>query len=305
MLRVLLLGALFSICAASTLQLPSVYVPPHIPFTTVTPVSYYEIPWWLGGYVADVNETANWTLPLTYPNGGKSSVGMTLIIQNQGPFNITLYPTSPETIEGLSSYLIVADSTVSILSAQDWVVVTDSGLSASGSGNFEYLQVQNASASCWLGVGTSTPGRHDCGDLTATNSLTVGSSVTTDSVIFSSKTLTTTSSQIHGIRNSVVFNSTNVGSADAWGIRNDASDVGNVGPLGNYQGLTTTLTHGGLNTVVNARGLTSSVLVQSGSGTISGNIDAFFGTIIYSSANAKTIITGYRGFRSPLTEGRP
>lgn len=129
---------------------------------------------WVGGYVAIVNVTANWTLPLTYPNGGKTSLGMTLIIQNQGPNNITLYTTSPETIQGSGSYFIAADSTVSILSAQDWVVVSNTFGTTSQDGNFGYLQAQNESVQCWLGVGTTSPINQSCGDLTSTR-LFVGS----------------------------------------------------------------------------------------------------------------------------------
>lgn len=119
------------------------YNPPHVPLQSVPPTPDYLVPWWMGGFVTSANETTNWTLPLTYPNGGRTPVGATLIIQNQGPFNITLYATSPETIQGLPSYLIVADSTVSILTSPDWVVVSNTFGYDASSGVFTNLKVTN------------------------------------------------------------------------------------------------------------------------------------------------------------------
>lgn len=113
------------VCLGVALALPQVYVPPHVPMAVVAPTPVFDVPWWLGGFVATVNVSSAWILPLTYSNGGKTNAGSSLVIQNQGPYNITLYSTPPETIQGQGSYLIVADSTVSILSAVDWVVVSN------------------------------------------------------------------------------------------------------------------------------------------------------------------------------------
>jgi hypothetical protein len=102
----------------------TISVPPHVPMQSVTPVAEFEVPWWLGGYVTITNASSEWTLPLTYLNGGKTNVGTTLMIQNQGLYNITLYSTSPETIQGAGSYIVVAGTTVSFLSAEDWIAVS-------------------------------------------------------------------------------------------------------------------------------------------------------------------------------------
>lgn len=102
----------------------TISVPPHVPMQSVAPVAEFEVPWWLGGYVTITNASSEWTLPLTYLNGGKTNVGTTLMIQNQGLYNITLYSTSPETIQGAGSYIVVAGTTVSFLSAEDWIAVS-------------------------------------------------------------------------------------------------------------------------------------------------------------------------------------
>jgi hypothetical protein len=157
----ILLTALFVVTAYG------IYVPPHVPMQEVAPVAEFEVPWWLGGYVASVNESSEWVLPLTYVNGGKTNTGTTLVIQNRGPFNITLFASAPETIQGLTSYLVVADSTVQFLSATDWVVVSATFGDEGTDGSFGYLQAENASVDCWMSVGTSNSVNDRCGDLTA------------------------------------------------------------------------------------------------------------------------------------------
>lgn len=287
-MRLILLILMFSLVVKSV---PTV---PHVPMQTVAPAPVYEVPWWLGGYVATVNETSDWFLPLTYLNGGRTNAGTTLVIQNRGPYNITLHSESPETIQGLSSFLVVAESTVSILSAEDWLVVSSTFGTEGSDGNFDFLQAQNASASCWLAVGTTDPTRKDCGDLTATNSLVVGNVPSGEFVMAVSKILNGTSNAQRGIRSITSLAYTGA-SANAWGIQSDVDDVYSTGPLGNYVGVSSTLVHSGTNTVVNARGISSSVLIQADSGSVSSNIDAYFGTVTYRNSLAKTLITAYRG----------
>ncbi len=284
------------------LAVKSVPTVPHVPMQIVPPMPVYEVPWWLGGYVASVNETSDWFLPLTYLNGGRTNAGTTLVIQNRGPYNITLHTEDPETIQGLDSFLIVAESTVSILSAEDWLVISSTFGTEGSDGNFDFLQVQNASASCWLAVGTTDPTRKECGDLTATNSFTIGSPTSGESVVSIVKILNGTSNAQQGIRAAVSLAFTG-GGASAWGIRNDVDDAYSTGALGNYIGVSSTIAHSGTNTVTHLRGTSSSVLIQGGSGAISGNIDAYFGTVVYSSSIAKTTITAYRGIAIGITGG--
>lgn len=154
-----------------------VYVPPHVPMTIVTPTPIFNVPWWLGGFIATTNTSAAWILPLTYPNGGRTNVGSTLVIQNQGPYNITLYSTPPETVQGSGSYLILADSTVSLLCAQDWIVVSNVYGTTSLDGNFGYLQAQtlsvaNTSVTCDMVIGNDWDSSYlaqaaQCGDVYA------------------------------------------------------------------------------------------------------------------------------------------
>ncbi len=134
--------------------------------TIVPPMTEFEVPWWLGGFIATTNETADWMLPLTYLNGGKTNAGTTLVIQNRGPYNITLYAQSPETIQGLGTYLVVADSTISLLAAQDWIVVSSTFGDEGTDGNFGYLQAENVTASCQVSVSVD-PVDTKCGTLSA------------------------------------------------------------------------------------------------------------------------------------------
>lgn len=139
-----LVALLVALCNFSYVQ--AIYVPPHIPMQDVPPTAEFEVPWWLGGFVATTNETGTeWVLPLTYVSGGKTNIGTTLVIQNRGPFNITLFASDPETIQGLASYLIIADSTVQLLSATDWVVVSSTFGDEGTDGIFGYIQAANAS----------------------------------------------------------------------------------------------------------------------------------------------------------------
>jgi len=141
MLKLVLFAALA--VAVTTLPHAATYNPPHIPVQTVPPTPEFDIPWWLGSFIATVNETSNWTLPLTYPNGGRTPIGTSLIIQNQGPSNITLYATAPETIQGLGFYIVQADSTVLFLSNLDWIVTSTTSGSDASSGVFTNLKVTN------------------------------------------------------------------------------------------------------------------------------------------------------------------
>ncbi len=152
---------------ALALAVKSVPAVPHVPMQVVAPTAEFEVPWWLGGYVATTNASSEWMLPLTYPNGGRTNAGTTLVIQNRGPYNITLYAQTPETIQGLGTYLVIADSTVQFLSATDWVVVSSTFGAEGLDGNFDYLQAENVSVQNWMGVGTADPPNKERGDLTA------------------------------------------------------------------------------------------------------------------------------------------
>lgn len=132
-----LLILVFILALATAAAVPNV---PHVPMQVVAPVAEFEVPWWLGGYVATTNTSSNWMLPLTYLNGGRTNAGTTLVIQNRGSYNITLYAQTPETIQELPSYLIVADSTVTFLSAGNWIVVSSTFGDEGTDGNFDYLQ---------------------------------------------------------------------------------------------------------------------------------------------------------------------
>ncbi len=102
-------------------------IPVHIPTQSVDSNETFEVPAWLGVYYATVNVSSTWTLPLTIGNGGQTYPGEFLIIRNYGPADITLQTQTPETIEGVSSYLIQPGTIIEILSGYpDWTVISAS-----------------------------------------------------------------------------------------------------------------------------------------------------------------------------------
>lgn len=100
-------------------------IPVHIPMmVTVSPVNY-SVPYWLGGFAVTTPSPATWTLPLTYAGGGRVQAGEFLQIRNYGPALITLQTTSPETVEGVASYVVPVGAMVKILSNYpNWIVTT-------------------------------------------------------------------------------------------------------------------------------------------------------------------------------------
>lgn len=104
---------------------PLTPIPVHIPMVALTTQSSYDVPYWLGGFAVSTPSPTGWTLPPTYANGGKVQPGEFLQIRNYGPSIITLYTTPPETIDFASSYTILVNQTVKILSNYpNWVVTT-------------------------------------------------------------------------------------------------------------------------------------------------------------------------------------
>jgi len=129
--------------------------------TSVTSGTTYAIPYWLGGYVASVSANSVWTLPLTYPNGGKTPVGADLVVENLGPGNITIVPTSPETIQASGSYLVPSGTTVSILSYSDWLVTSSPTVGSTGG----QINANTTNIGCWLNVGGNYSAAQKCGDV--------------------------------------------------------------------------------------------------------------------------------------------
>lgn len=118
----IVLISLVGICGA--ILAPTIYVPTHIPVEEVTPGTAYEIPYWLGAFISTTNMPSDWILPLTYTNEGSTPIGTTLVIQNLGPQNITLFSTPPETIQGETTFVILPTFTVMLLSGPDWIVTS-------------------------------------------------------------------------------------------------------------------------------------------------------------------------------------
>ncbi len=101
-------------------------IPVHIPTQSVDSNSTFEVPSWLGFFDVDVSLNSIWTLPLTAANGGQTYPGEFLIIRNNGPGSITLYPQSPELLDGGASYIILPGTVAEFLSGSDWALVTAS-----------------------------------------------------------------------------------------------------------------------------------------------------------------------------------
>jgi hypothetical protein len=278
-MKVLLVATLF-VTMCNFMQVQGIYVPPHVPMQEVAPVAEFEVPWWLGGFVAVTNETSGWVLPLTYVSGGKTNTGTTLVIQNRGPFNITLFASAPETIQGLASYLVVADSTVQFLSATDWVVVSATFGDEGTDGSFGYLQAENASVACWLGVGTSNPSNKQCGDLTTTR-IFAGNSATTGlegTALYtrSIQTIANVTSTLAG-SDYILLHSTasDAGSyiASISVIATDVSSTTSYTSEGALQGMQAFAVHRGTGSVNTIFGLVAGVVLGStSSGTITSSI---------------------------------
>lgn len=124
----------------------------RIPVASVSPNSTYEVPYWLGAFISTTNVSSSWTLPLTYKNGGKTPHGAILVVENIGTENISLLASPPETINGASSYLVLPGYTVSVLSSDDWVIISGA--------------VSSNNDMCYLAVGME-PITTLCGDITA------------------------------------------------------------------------------------------------------------------------------------------
>ncbi len=122
-------------------------IPLHIPTQTVYSNDTFEVPVWLGAFYATVPVATEWILPLTIGNGGQTYPGEFLIIRNYGPKDITITPTSPETIEGSSQYLIPADTVVEILSGYpNWAIISASSSSQAGQWIYMYRGTNTAPA---------------------------------------------------------------------------------------------------------------------------------------------------------------
>ncbi len=138
-------------------------IPLHIPTQTVTVNETFDVPPWLGAYYATVDVASAWTLPLTIGNGGQAYPGEFLIIRNYGPASITLYPQTPETLDGASSYLIPSGTVAEILSGYpNWVVTNLPNF------NNQNVTAENLEVECWASIGTPDTPFQNCGDLTVT-----------------------------------------------------------------------------------------------------------------------------------------
>ena len=177
---VLLVVGLACNALSTKLNYAQTYTPPRIPMEVVGPTAVFDVPWWLGGFVATTNQSSSWVLPPTYQSGGKISSGSTFVLQNLGPYNITLYTTSPEIIQGAPSYLVVAQSTVQILSALNWVVVSNTFGTSTNDGIFSYLQAENGTMDCWLSVGNPNPANKQCGDFSTQRAFVGASTAASD-----------------------------------------------------------------------------------------------------------------------------
>lgn len=284
-MRYLILLLLASLC---TLQCHAIYTPPHVPMEIVPPTLEFEVPWWLGGYVATVNATSEWILPLTYLNGGKTNIGTTLVIQNQGPFNITLFPAAPETIQGLTSYLIVADSTVQLLSAEDWIIVSNTFGDEGSDGIFEYLQADNASIQCRLVVGPDNQFLDRCGDLGATR-MSLGDVVALGSSTQFTLSVTHTTTSKTGMLVTLTYNGTSPGNAHQR-------------PMQIGAGYSSTSTSAATDTILSIR-VQNTHSSAGSANTYTGIFNSmFFGTNFASPATVTSVIaydsTGFSSFRS-------
>ncbi len=138
-------------------------IPLHIPTQTLTVNDTFEVPAWLGAFYATVDVQSTWTLPLTIGNGGQTYPGEFLIIRNYGPADITLFATSPETIEDSTSINVPAGTTAEILSGYpNWVIVNLPNYSN------QNVTADNLEVECWASIGTVDPLHKQCGDLTLT-----------------------------------------------------------------------------------------------------------------------------------------
>lgn len=134
-----------------------------------TPTSF-QVPYWLGGFAVTTPSPATWTLPATYNSGGKVQSGEFLQIRNYGPGNITLVPTSPETIEFASSYVISITVVQILTNSLNWVVITPftasnvtcgTGLNCAGN-QVELLPYGSASSCTWPSLNIDAYGRTTC-----------------------------------------------------------------------------------------------------------------------------------------------
>lgn len=115
-----LLLALFAAC--SFVFVNAAVIPVHLPVTALTTDVTYAVPNYTGVFDVITPEASEWQLPAIYDNGGQVYPGQFLIIRNHGPACITLLADPSETVEGAASYVIGYNTSVSLLSWQDWTV---------------------------------------------------------------------------------------------------------------------------------------------------------------------------------------
>jgi hypothetical protein len=128
--------------------------PFHLPTTPLTSTST-AIPNYLGIIEANPTGTAAWTLPAINASPGPLIEGALLIINNRSAYAITLTPTAPDTINGLSTLVVNPVSTVILEpNGSTWMPILQPG------GDFTNVHITDTtqSVSCMTGAFTDAGG---------------------------------------------------------------------------------------------------------------------------------------------------